>query len=407
MGRFRRDLIGVFSVLALLAVGCGDDGNGDVVATPESSQVESSVSTAPSEGSETESPPATVPAGWSGVPAPECDHYNDLAVGSDATIWAGGVGLNTFDGGEWRRLTEEDGLPVSDRAGAISPGTQPNGAEPCESTSPQVHDVVVAPDGTIWLTTVDSGGGFVVSYDGTSFEQYPYPGEVAPETFSEYLRVDGDGDVWFPTFERTTTMAEGDEGPVEEVTEPFTGVARLRDEGGWEEFPFGTALWPPPAFAVGPDGVAWLVSPDSVHELSDGSWAKLDVADLMALGEIGFPAAGPDGLWVGVHQGGTQVALAHRVDDVWVVETEGLPDLFGQYVIDPTGLVWGTLWQPEESDGFAGLASFDGEVWTLHPAEDLSPFGTPGPPYLLAADGSAVLIGTPAGFGDLFRFGTG
>jgi hypothetical protein len=101
------------------------------------------------------------------------------------------------------------------------------------------------------------------------------------------------------------------------------------------------------------------------------------------------------------------MALAHRVDNAWVVETEGLPDLFGQYVVDPAGLVWGTLWRPDEGDGFAGLASFDGEAWTLHPAEDLSPFGPPGPPYLLAADGSAAVIGIPEVSGDIFRFGTG
>ena len=127
MRRFRGGLIGVFSILALLAVGCADDGNGDVVATPEGSQVESSVSTATSEGSEVGSPPATIPAGWSGVPAPECDYYSDLAVGSDTTIWAGGVGLNAFDGGEWRQLTEEDGLPVSNGA-ADGTDTEPGGS---------------------------------------------------------------------------------------------------------------------------------------------------------------------------------------------------------------------------------------------------------------------------------------
>ena len=424
----RTGLIGGLAVAALVVVSCGgDDGNGGGAVTSAPSPVESTVPTATTAPSQVEStvpsattapsqvestvpsatrapsqiePPApTVPLGWSGVPAPPgCGDYNDLALGPDSTIWAGGTGLNTFDGSQWRQLTEEDGLPVSNPA-ADGVTIAPSGDKPCRSGAPTVNDVVVAPDGTVWLTTVDddAGGGFVVSYDGASFEQHSYPGDLAPESFLGYLRVDDNGSVWFPTFE----------GPDDEVWESFTGVARLRDDGGWDEFPLDSPIGPPPGFELAPDGVAWLVTSDSILELSDGSWVELDVADLVTLGDLGAPAVGPGGLWVGVQQGGTPVALAHRVDNAWVVETADLPDLFGQYVVDPTGRVWGTLWRLGEGDGFGGLASFDGEVWTLHPSENLSPFETPGPPYLLAADDSVLLIGTPAGFGDLLRFGTG
>ena len=44
---------------------------------------------------------------------------------------------------------------------------------------------------------------------------------------------------------------------------------------------------PPPGFEVAPDGVAWLVTSDSILELSDGSWVELNVADLVTLGDLG------------------------------------------------------------------------------------------------------------------------
>jgi ligand-binding sensor domain-containing protein len=145
---------------------------------------------------------------------PAWTQFNSATEGPDGTMWFGtsGNGLFSFDGTEWRRYTEDDGL-----------------------LSSSVEAVAFTPDGTMWLDVI----GGVVRFDGAAFEvidpevmgdwQGEYPDEVA---------VGPDGALW--------VLAN-------------RAVFRLLD-GTWEAWTEvdGMELGDTASLAIGEDGSVWV-----------------------------------------------------------------------------------------------------------------------------------------------------
>lgn len=103
---------------------------------------------------------------------PAWTQFSSMAEGPDGTLWFGtfGNGLFSFDGTEWRRYTEDDGLPSS-----------------------SVENVLFTSDGTLWLEAI----GGLVRYDGTVFEVIDP--EVMGSWYGEYpegLALGPDGALW-------------------------------------------------------------------------------------------------------------------------------------------------------------------------------------------------------------------
>lgn len=121
---------------------------------------------------------ATASTAGSGIEPvfPERTQFNSgMTETPDGTLWFGsnGNGLFSFDGTEWRRYTEADGLP-----------------------SNSVKNLAVTPDGTLWLSAI----GGLARFDGASFEL------IDPDAMGDWsgaypdiLAVGPDGALWVMT----------------------------------------------------------------------------------------------------------------------------------------------------------------------------------------------------------------
>lgn len=409
LGRWRRRvpvLAAAAAVVTVLAVVVVDRTGDDAETVPPAGGTTAS----PRESAAPEVVVPPVPAGWSHAPVPpDCDEPADQAIGPDGVLWVGnGNGLYRWDG-EWTQFTHEDGLP----AGPDFSTDPRGGGGPCgaASISPDVHEVEVAPDGTVWI----ANGAGVSSFDGEEFTVVAgHPGGVVPETFGGYFRVDGNGDVWFPLFERIENPVEDIDPETGEpfvdpetgepavfVTEPLTGLARL-DGDTWTEFPLelpGDPLAARPF--VADDGTAFMRGSESIHELVDGAWTRID-AELPGGDRLGrSTAAGPDGsLWVSVtdEQGvdpetGAErlTALAQWDGETWIMHTEEIPVAFWQPIVAPDGTFWAGM-APSDEEVFGGLVSYDGVNWTVHPKEGVD---SDCAPVFLMSDGSSIWVGGP------------
>lgn len=156
---------------------------------------------------------------------PPFTQFADMAEAADGTLWFGsnGNGLFSFDGTEWRRWSEEDGL-----------------------ASGSVEGVAITPDGTMWLDVI----GGLTRFDGTTFEivdpeamgawQGEYPDElvVGPDgalwviaSTALFRHLDGDWQVWETVdgleFRGLRTLTIGEDGSV--WIADMDGVARFGD----------------------------------------------------------------------------------------------------------------------------------------------------------------------------------
>jgi ligand-binding sensor domain-containing protein len=145
---------------------------------------------------------------------PEWTQFNSAAEAPDGTMWFGtsGNGLFSFDGAEWRRYTEADGLP-----------------------SGSVEGVAFTADGTLWLDVI----GGLVRFDGSTFavvdpaEMGDWQGE-----YPEGLAVGPDGALW--------VLAN-------------QGVFRFLD-GAWEFWAEadGMTFGDTASLTIGEDGSVWI-----------------------------------------------------------------------------------------------------------------------------------------------------
>lgn len=154
---------------------------------------------------------------------PPFTQLTDMAEAPDGTLWFGsnGNGLFSFDGEEWQRFTEDDGL-----------------------VSGSVEAVAIDGDGTLWLDVI----GGLTRFDGTTFEvidpevmgawQGEYPDDVAigPDgalwvvAASVVFRyLDGEWESWDSAdglaFRELRTLTIGEDGSV--WVADLDGVARF------------------------------------------------------------------------------------------------------------------------------------------------------------------------------------
>lgn len=145
---------------------------------------------------------------------PAWTQFNSMAEAADGTLWFGtsGNGLFSYDGAEWRRYTEEDGL-----------------------ASGSVDGIAFTPDGTMWLCVI----GGLTRFDGTTFEiideevMGSYQGE-----YPDAVVVDPEGALWVLANKAVFRFLDG----TWEV---------------WEEVD-GMELGDTASLAVGEDGSVWV-----------------------------------------------------------------------------------------------------------------------------------------------------
>ncbi len=195
-----------------------------------------------------------LPTGWNGSVSP---WSSSLAIDGDGILWAGtnaglntfggqgGRGLFSFDGTEFTRYADDDGLPGSN-----------------------VSRVAAAPDGTIWAVAVTGGD----TYDDGLPTLFP---DISPATIA---RFDGTVWTWYTAADgllcANPTVVVGPDGTVvvgedktvwtgdaegnPPIATPACGYARF-DGTRWIAYPGDVAAGGFPA-AVGPDGTLWKLS---------------------------------------------------------------------------------------------------------------------------------------------------
>jgi hypothetical protein len=319
-------------------------------------------------------------------------------------LWAGtAAGLYGFDGQGWSALTHEDGLPTSSEFGTGDVGDGWCGPD---DRAPEVDAVEIAPDGTVWVTTTDAWGrGGVAAHDGTSFTSFGYPANGAHEDGRSGLIVDGGGNVWLPTIERT--QREVDIGLI--TDEWIDGLARLNADGTWTEFAFGRRLAPVETrVAVTTDGTPWITVEGQLWRLEGEEWAAVDTEPVPELGRAGRLAADRDGgIWVQFWNERDEVALVHFSGGEWAVLDE-TPLISAPFAVAPDGTLWAELHADRSTElprSLYGLASYDRAEWSTHPLD------TTGAPVVLGAsdlfivaDDSNVWLAKRLGNEYLLRF---
>ena len=158
---------------------------------------------------------------------PPFTQFADMAETADGTLWFGtyGKGLFAFDGAEWLRYTEADGL-----------------------ASASVEGLAVTPDGSLWLDVI----GGLTRYDGTGFEL------IDPEVMGAWQG------------EYPDDLAVGPDGALWVLTQEV--VFRYLDGGwqAWEEVD-GLAFRGLSSITIGEDGSVWVADLDGVARYGEVS----------------------------------------------------------------------------------------------------------------------------------------
>jgi hypothetical protein len=233
----------------------------------------------------------------------------------------------------------------------------------------------VAPDGTLWGATDDSG---ISSFDGESWAEHD---RLAARTHPYALTIEPDGTGWATASDesgcpavrsapdcRRTVLIRVDE----------TGASTAR---GWEEVYEGSLSWHKPL--VSPDGDVWLVGrgdapawyPVEAFLRYDGNrWQVIDVPEGLATADMGESFGfGADGaLWAAAgpsdaEESGAHDGLARLDESGWTIFTEadGVRPWGGEFWfatdylrVAPDGAVW------VNAANCDGVAGFDGTTWT-------------------------------------------
>ncbi len=275
-------------------------------------------------------------AGWAQVPLPDWfGSAHQRGMDADAeTVWiATSGGLALFAAGAWSRVGTSDGALPSD----------------------DVHDVAIAPDGTVWAGTA---GGVARLDAAGAWSHIPWPAGT-PAYAARVLHVTADGRLW---------VAVGE--PLD-----YVGAGLMEFDGTtWRHYRAVDGLRHDSVSGIAstPDGRVWFAhSSSTVDGLSvwDGAgWTGASMADGLPAKLIWRLGAGPDGaLWAGSIDGG----LVRLSDGAWtLMRTDVGPFKLITFDVEFHGE---TLWFAHfniDLDGRRYISRRDGSGWRDYAPED-------------------------------------
>lgn len=324
-----------------------------------------------------------------------------------------------------------------------------------------VHSLAVADDGAVWVATrsrpLPEGGGSVARFDGGEWTVWP-TGQELPAGLVVSVSIDDDGEVWAAVRPGASSRAGGgvarfdssgwtswstddglpssavtslaiDDGHVwvgthQAVPATSSGVARF-DGDEWtswtadDELAHGHVR----SITVGDEAV-WAVTTSGPNPRADeagiarfdgGQWTAWTTAGDLPGNRIGSLAIGGDGsVWALARtqpsppdDGPAVERPSHllRFDGGWrtAAATDELPqDHVQGLTVDGQGTVWTTVVEGQPPHTSRGLASYDGQTWTTHTADDGLPHAQVA--SVSAGDAGAVWAHT---FGGVARFAHG
>ena len=257
--------------------------------------------------------------------------FTSLYIAPNDVIWCTTIGISRYDGGDkWTTFTTADGL-----------------------ASDNVISVSFAPDGTVWLLTVD---GSLSWFDGNKWTTVSKDGGLSIPSFyltGEILVVDNEGVPWILT---------------------NAGVVRY-DNGNWTIFTESDGLANKPLLGlfIAPDGAVWCCHQSSydpennvsigvgVSRFADGEWTVFTVSDGLGTNNIGLLSFSPDGyVWALLNPYLLEnTGISVYDGESWKVFTtdDGLASDYVESVsFAPDGSVWVNA---------GGICRYDGEKWTV------------------------------------------
>ena len=287
-------------------------------------------------------------------PRPGDETYG-IAV-ADGFLWAAtGEGIVRWDLAEQRAevFTTSEDLPFSGRG---------------------AHQVLVAPDGTVWAVSGHEG---IARFDGSGWSEalgYDQLAAVGPPC------VDDDGeDDGGVCVHAITGMAIGPDNLVSLAVGPETLLQF--DGSDWGVLPVtpaeihGGSAWGT-SMAVAPDGTLWVASWEELLAYDGDTWGRFTANDGLPSGMVGSVAVAPNGdVWVGTiddSEGNPSGGVARFNGDAWTVfdEADGLHDKsVAALTVGPDGTVWavhsdtsdlGSVGEPTTG----GISRFDGATWS-------------------------------------------
>ena len=239
--------------------------------------------------------------GYSRTTFPEMGDVHDLAVAPDGTIWGAGRDVVThFDGETWTTYSSDDGLPLGREGRVLS--------------------VEIAPDGTVWTGT--EGG--LARLDGATWTTVSSSIQVNPIAFAP------DGSI---------VVSEPEPRELH-TSRIFRFDGETWSTVGGDQYPGSLVL----DLGVAPDGTVWAAD---FHTWSPGAVSRFD------------GKAWTD--WRFLFDGS---AWTTRVEGV-----EYLPSARSGFVhaltVAPDGTVWATVEGDARTRGVPAVARFDGSDWTF------------------------------------------
>jgi ligand-binding sensor domain-containing protein len=198
--------------------------------------------------------------------------------------------------------------------------------------SNMVHAMTVAPDGTLWFSTV---GGGVSHFDGETWTNYTTADGLANDNVSS-IAVTPDGTLWFGTtgggvfrFDgKTWTTYTTEDGL---LSDTITAIALTPDGGLWCTNPH---------VMVGPD----TTTQGGISHFDGETWSaysfeEMGVAEVGDYGVLSLAVGPDDALWAG-----TDASGVFRYDgETWTnyTEEDGLAGkLVASIAVTPDGALW-------------------------------------------------------------------
>jgi ligand-binding sensor domain-containing protein len=264
-----------------------------------------------------------------------------VAVGPDGSIWFATLsGLSRFDGTRWTTYTHDNGLPgptyiyvvVPEAADSIWIGTRDFGVAHFDGNSwknytrqdgllsDKVSSLVLAPDGTLWASSSDIGGG-VSHFDGHNWTTYKMRDGLS-NNWVVALAVASDGIVWA--------------GMEDSVVAKFDGTA-------WTNYTTTDGLVDDAisAIAVDQTGGVWIGTDGGVSHFDGQIWTTYTKDDGLVSSEVSAIAVASDNsIWFGTQGSG----VSHlKADGTWenYTDRDGLPSNWVTSLsVAPDGRIW-------------------------------------------------------------------
>ncbi|WP_128377149.1 hypothetical protein [Streptomyces cavernae] len=216
---------------------------------------------------------AAFPAGWQPVAVPsgrEAAQLVDVAAGGPGIAWAVG---------EEGRSGSTRGRPLS----MVWDGTAWSRTDLGHlGFAGQLHSVAGSPDQAWAVGTDTSGGGHLLAWDGSTWQETPYPGRGAAGTVLTGVTVAPDGRAWVSG--RTSA-----------------GHALLHWDGrqwGWDAPLPGTVSGAPSGVHRTPGGEIWVYGTGFAARWDGGGWTQLAPPTGIRLVVTGLLARAVDDVWL-------------------------------------------------------------------------------------------------------------